>query len=585
MQRKIFFNFVVVLLVGVIISGFLSVRIIQEHYNDIIERRLISNAFLIRELEGERLIKYAGADMDDYLRRVKGLVNSRITIIDSEGKVLGDTEKDWSAMDNHSGRPEIVAAYNGQTGISKRYSQTLGVDLLYIALPIYTNGEIQGVLRLSNPLYEINQLVSKLYVGAIISIFTGLLVASLLGYRMAANITKPVKEMTIVAADISKGQFEKRIILNSRDEMGQLASSINYMASTLNETISSIKEKNIRMEAILSGVVNGIIAVDSAKRILFINPVAASLLGIEDISVTGKHILQVIRNNQLDDQLKSIINENDYIDTELLISFPEEKILKIYANPIRYMEKEDDIGIIIIIQDISELRKLEKMRSEFVANVSHELKTPLTSIKGFVETLKNGALEDEETSIRFLNIIEDEADRLNRLISDILSLSELENRRTRYMIDSIDVKSVISEVVSMLSNQAEKKSIDLSFTAADNLRMIYGERDNLKQMLINLIDNAVKYTPEGGRVEVHTINQDNRIVIVIKDNGIGIPKEHIPRLFERFYRVDKARSRKVGGTGLGLAIVKHIVKLFDGEIEVESTVGKGTKFTIILPIE
>ncbi len=583
MQKKIFFNFVIILLVGVLISGFLSVRIIQSYYNSTIVQKMESNSYLIKDLIGHKLINGEKEQLDKYLLEIKDAVLARITIIDINGIVLNDTDRDSSTMENHSDRPEIKQALAGRTGNSKRYSNTLKTHLLYIAQPLYSNGSIQGVLRLSTPLYEINSIVGKLYRSTIISIITGLLVASFLGFRVAVRITKPIKEITQIASLITKGQFEKRINLIEEDEIGQLASSINFMASTLNDTINSIKDKNIKMEATLSSVMNGIIAIDSKNKILFINPVAFSLLNIKDKDIIGKHFLQVVRNNQLDDFLKTIIKESNFQDIEICLDYPEEKILKIYTNPIRHIDKEDVMGIIIVVQDITELRKLERMRSEFVANVSHELKTPLTSIKGFVETLKGGAIEDQEAAIKFLNIIEDEADRLNRLISDILSLSELENKKNRNNFETIDINNTILEVVSMLTNQAMKKNIIVSSDLTKHIMQIYGDKDKFKQMIINLLDNAIKYTPDNGKVKVQAYDNANSIIINIIDNGIGISKEHIPRLFERFYRVDRARSRRVGGTGLGLAIVKYIIKLFNGEINVESTVGKGTKFQIILP--
>jgi two-component system phosphate regulon sensor histidine kinase PhoR len=308
------------------------------------------------------------------------------------------------------------------------------------------------------------------------------------------------------------------------------------------------------------------------------------MLNISDKNVSGKFLLEVIRNNEIDNMVKDILENQSFEEKEISLNYPEEMIYRLYSNTIKHPESNKIIGIIIIIQDITEIKRLERMRSEFVANVSHELKTPLTSIKGFVETLKAGAIEDITASERFLNIIDDEADRLYRLITDILSLSELENRRYRPISEKIDTFEVIEEIVSMLQNQAAKKRINLSAKVDESISCLYGDPDQFKQMLINLIDNAVKYTPEEGTVAVAAYNFENAVIIKIIDNGIGISKEHIPRLFERFYRVDKARSRNVGGTGLGLAIVKHIVKLFKGSIEVNSEVGKGTEFTLNIPI-
>ncbi|HRU42214.1 MAG TPA: ATP-binding protein [Candidatus Diapherotrites archaeon] len=340
----------------------------------------------------------------------------------------------------------------------------------------------------------------------------------------------------------------------------------------------------------MSSMINGIIAVDNSEEILFINPVAESLLGITDREVTGKHILQVVRNNSIDNYLKKILMNKEFFSTEVNFDDSNEKILKLYANPIKQNGANDIEGIIITIQDVTELRKLERIRTEFIANVSHELKTPLTSIKGFAETLKSFDFDDRQDAIRFLNIIEDEAERLYRLINDILSLSELEQRKTKALRDKIDIEKAVEEVLSVLKSQSDKKNIRLSVKIREGLDSLSGDGDKFKQMLINLIDNAVKYTPENGKVSIEAYKQSHdadldKLIIKVKDNGIGIPKQHIPRLFERFYRVDKARYRSIGGTGLGLAIVKHIVILFNGEIEVTSEVGKGTEFRIILPLK
>lgn len=588
MQRKIFLNIVVVLLVGVVICGLLSARVVERNFNSSIEKSLITESGLVRELVGESLLSNRN-DIGEYIGKIKQTTNTRVTILDVLGNVIIDTEKDFSTMDNHSKREEIAAALKGEVGKSIRYSDTLKVDHMYVAQPIFKEGRVIGVVRLAEPLYEINELLGKLYINILIAVLVGLLAASMLGYRMAANITRPLREITYAAENISKGHFDKHINVENRDEVGILAHSINDMASKLNETIMSLQDKNIRLEAIMSSVVNGIIAIDSSERILFINPMAEKLLDVHDREIVGKHLLQVVRNNSLDNYLNTILKDKKYFDTELTLDGSSEKVLKFYANPIKQTDKTDIKGVIITIQDITELRKLERIRTEFVANVSHELKTPLTSIKGFVETLKMNDMENLQDNRRFLDIIEDEANRLYRLINDILSLSELEQKKFIAKKERINVEKSIMEVVSMLKAQRESKNIELSVNIREGLASLNGEADKLKQMLINIIDNAIKYTPENGRVEVEAYNQQEEqggssVVIKVADNGIGIPKQYIPRLFERFYRVDKARSRKVGGTGLGLAIVKHIVILFNGRIEVNSEVGEGTEFKIILPV-
>lgn len=588
MQRKIFIYIVIVLLVGVMICGVLSARVVERNLMNSIERDLTTESGLVRELVGENLISNSG-DIDVYIKKIKQTTNARVTILDVMGNVLIDTEKESSTMDNHSKRVEVADALKGEVGKSIRYSYTLKVDLMYIAQPIYKGSNIIGVVRLAMPLYEIKDLVNKLYTNIFIAVLAGLLAASLLGYRMSVLVTRPIKEITYAAERISKGQFDKQINISSKDEVGILANSINDMAAKLNETFMSLQDKNLKLEAIMSSVVNGIIAIDSNEKILFINPVAIRILNISEKDAVGKHLLRVVRNNAIDKYMNSILKDGKFFDTEITLEGQDEKILKFYANPIRQTEKSDMKGIIITIQDITELRKLERMRTEFVANVSHELKTPLTSIKGFVETLKMNGMDNPDDNLRFLGIIEDEADRLYRLINDILSLSELEQRKAKIKRESISVSRSVAEVVEMLKKQSDEKHIELSVKLQDGLKNLEGDPDQLKQMLINLVDNAIKYTPENGRIEVEAYNTadeggNQAVIIKVRDNGIGIPQQHLPRIFERFYRVDKARSRKVGGTGLGLAIVKHVVILFNGKIEVYSDEGKGTEFTISIPV-
>ncbi len=587
MQKRVFFNIVLVLLLGVCISGILSARVVERNFRSNIEQRLMSESRLLSELAADRLMKDTGKAADS-INELKSMMEARITVIDLQGNVLADTERNYSDMDNHSGRPELSDALKGNIGKSIRYSDTLEVDLMYVAHPIYKEGSVAGAVRLSKPLYEINALLSKLYVNICIAVVAGILAASLLGYGISVSVTRPVKEITYTASRIAEGKFDRQINISGKDEIGVLADSINNMAAKLNDMIMKLQDKNIRLESIMSSMVNGIIAIDNSERVLFINPAAERLMKITDKEIVGKHMLQVIRSNSIDNYLKRILKDKEFFDTEITIEDPVERIFKLYANPINKNDTVDMQGIIITIQDITELRKLERMRTEFVANVSHELKTPLTSIKGFAETLKSGDIVDSKDAVRFLDIIEDEADRLYRLINDILALSELEHKKTKMIIEEINVGKMIEEVLSMLKSQSESKNIQLSMNIEKGLKSIKGDADKVKQMLINLVDNAIKYTPEKGQVLVEAYNLEeessgDKIIIKVKDNGIGIPKQHIPRLFERFYRVDKARSRKVGGTGLGLAIVKHIAILLNGEIEVESEVGRGTEFRIIIP--
>lgn len=583
MQRKIFVYIMLVLLTTLIISSFFTAQTIKNLNLSQIEGKLVSETYILSKMLSEDIQLDNIGHIKTVLREVSDRLDIRITVVDKYGKVIGETSYDPSHMENHLQRPEIQAALHGGLGKAIRFSSTMNIDFLYIAQPIYKDENIIGIVRLSTPLKEIDGIMRSINSNLIIALIPGLLLSLLLVYIITISISRPIKEIKNAAVDITKGKLDSSINIIRNDEIGELAKAIDFMAASLRDKINSIKDKNTKMEAILSSVVNGIIAVDSNENILFINPIAQEMLNITETDIVGKHMLRVIRNNKIDNILKDILKNKSFEESDITINYPSEKIFRLYSNAIKYPESDRIIGIIIIIQDITEIKNLEKMRSEFVANVSHELKTPLTSIKGFVETLKAGAIEDNDAAVRFLSIIEDEANRLNRLISDILSLSEIENKKSKPRNEIIDTQEKIMEIVSLLQNQAVHKSISLNAKIDADLSKLKGDTDQFKQMLINLIDNALKYTSEGGTVEVAAYNLENNVVIRIKDNGIGIPKEHIPRLFERFYRVDKARSRNVGGTGLGLAIVKHIVLQFKGKIEVQSEVGKGTEFILSIP--
>jgi len=418
----------------------------------------------------------------------------------------------------------------------------------------------------------------------IIGILFGLIVSNFFGYRLIKGIVQPINEITDVAKEITKGNYEHRIEIKSIDEIGQLSFAINTMSDKLQETIDELYDRNAKLEAILKSLVNGVVAFDENERILLINDSARTMLGIKDNYAVGKHILDVVRNSKFHDVLEKIIKDKGYnIDNFEIDTF--NKHLKIYSSPIVHQVTHKKLGFVVIINDITEIRKLEKIRSDFVANVSHELRTPLTSIRGFIETLREGAIDNIERRDRFLEIIEFEAERLTRLINDILTLSEIENLKEGFVKEDIVIDEEINEIFYIMEKTAEDKNIKLIKDLNCKDVVIKTSKDRLRQMIINLVDNGIKYTPEGGYVKVTTTDMENNIVIEVEDSGIGISKENIPRLFERFYRVDKGRSRKLGGTGLGLAIVKHIVESMKGSITVESEVAKGTKFTIVLPKE
>ncbi|WP_423229830.1 two-component system histidine kinase PnpS [Clostridium aceticum] len=551
-----------------------------------LEEKLISNAVLIQEFikeDDNNFLNTTG--LQEKMQDLGDQITTRITIIDEYGNVLVETFKKEGIIENHRDRPEIQAAYRGEVGKAIRYSNTVDLDMLYIALPLHTD-EGNVVVRLAVSLLEIKKINQTLFYYIAISIGSGLIIAALIGYRFIEKIMEPIKEMTEVSKKMATGRLGLRVYVPSKDEIGELADHFNHMAVRLEEMIAKLSDSNTKFKALLTSITNPIIAVDNKKNVILLNTAAEKLFNIEGKDAIGKHILEVIRNNRLDEEIKKVLQDNIETQIEINVKDPQEKNLKVYTNLIR-LENDPNktIGLVTVIEDITEIRKLEKIRSHFVTNVSHELKTPLTSISGFVETLKSNTIEDEETKQRFLDIIDIETERLKRLIEDILTLSEIENSQHRALQEEVFPTNMMRQVEEMMRPIASNKGIELSSEIDMNLPMIYGNKDWFKQMLINLIDNAIKYTPSGGKVLLTGYKKYHNIVITVKDTGIGIPKKDLPRLFERFYRVDKARSRKVGGTGLGLAIVKHIILSFKGRIKVNSEQGKGSEFTVILPIE
>lgn len=587
MFKKLMGAYTALILIGVLITGLLSMEIAKNYYYNSIEEKLISDAKLIRKEISKDAEEDSEPEYEKLCAEYSSIIGERITVIGIDGKVLGDSELEAENMENHINRPEVREALKHGLGESTRKSDSLGAELLYIALPYTAGKDVAGIIRVSIPLNSINDIKKRIWGYIFLAIFAGISVAVILGYRYLYGVTRPIKEITEAAGTIARGKFDKRVNVQTDDEIGELGKTFNYMAQKLNNTIDELRDDKSKIEAILTSSINGVIAVDNNGKIMIINPVAERLLDIQEKNVSGKDLFELARNDEAVSAVKKILEPGKEGPLEFNFSWPEEKIIRTYSAPItlkgRYART---IGTLIIAQDITDIRKLEKIRSDFVANVTHELRTPLTSIRGFIETLKDGAVEDTVRCNRFLEIIDIEAERLERLIDDILLLSEIENKPFILQVDRIDIEKTVEEdILSIFKKRAEDKNILLRTYFQNNLPVLNMNIDRFKQMMINLVDNAIKYSPHAGEVLVSAYSKNNKMVLKIKDTGIGIPEEHQERLFERFYRVDKGRSRKLGGTGLGLAIVKHIVLSADGTIKVSSQPGVGTEFKIEIPLK
>lgn len=567
-----------------ILMGFYLAKILENSYLQTQQELLYRESNLIgqvvrlteADLRMERLAKEV--EMIAYNEEV------RITVINSEGDVLFDNYSAPQGMENHLLRPEFQTALEGKTGISRRYSETLGEEMMYVAVPVTRGTEIIGAVRSAMNMEGIAGAIHQMWFSVLTGLFVTLVISSIVVSRISFSITRPIEEITRVARNITQRQFASRVRIKATDEIGQLAGAINFMASSLEQQMREISENQQRLSGVLNNMTSGVMLVNEQRRIQLVNPAAEKLLGASGSDVVGKLHIEAGKNIGLSQYIDRCLETGEKFREEVHVFYPQERILD--ANFAPYLNfKGEAMGVVVVLHDITEIRRLEKMRSDFVANVSHELRTPITSIKGFTETLLDGAMYEEETCRNFLQIISDESERLYRLIRDILDLSKIEQKRITLQPQRICLQELISSAAALLREQAQRKNLTVRLPEPQPPIWLTADKDCLQQILLNLLANAVAYTPENGMIAIEAETEGKNVKLMVRDTGIGIPEEDLPRIFERFYRVDKARSRDSGGTGLGLAIVKHLVEILQGEIHVESSEGAGTTFTVTLPAD
>ncbi|HEX3075383.1 MAG TPA: ATP-binding protein, partial [Lachnospiraceae bacterium] len=500
----------------------------------------------------------------------------RVTIIGSNGTVYADSDAQ-GILENHATREEVVRALKGEHVSIKRYSKTMGTYYTYSAVPI-SNHNFSGVLRISLPLSALNTLNANLYKSVTGTIVLCLIAAAIIAALFTKHLSKPIDDITKAAEKIADGDYRTKIFTNESNQVGRLADSFNRMSENLRGSIAQLTHRNIEFEAMLKSMDSGVIAIDNHDKIIFTNDSFKKLCECSE-EIVNQYFYTVIRNSVLFHIISEVREQKNTIMKEGSLERANDKIIRVTATPL-IDEADEELGILLILEDITQIRKLERMRRDFVSNVTHELKTPLTSIRGFVDTLKSGALKDEKVAYRFLDIIDIESERLTSLINDILLLSEIESKDD-YDILPCNMNALILQVTELLQTKLDGKMIQMKFPSTQ-VAPFKCNMNRMKQLLINLLDNAIKYT-ENGTITIDCKQEDEKLVITVEDTGIGMEEEHLERIFERFYRVDKGRSRKMGGTGLGLSIVKHIVELYNGTIQVDSKLGVGTKFTIRFP--
>lgn len=546
--------------------------------------QLITQAKITEELVRDYYFAPGGRErLDAKVKDLRSQTGLRITIITAEGSVIADSYGAVDNLDNHGDRPEVNEAFSGRTGNSIRYSATMQENLLYTAVPLMHQGKVVGAVRLAvslAPLEAKFTVVSSVLLAAFALTFMLAIVVSI---RLAGKFTSPLEEITRVAQQMAEGNLDKRVHIRTGDEIELLAHTLNKLASSLDDTVNETLAEKRKLELILAHMDNAVILFDRFGRMATFNEMAKKTFDISE-SMLGKHNIQIIGNSALNQALQGTVAAGENRSIELRIEHRGgSRVFQLSLVPITHDSGVN--GVLCVFHDITALQKLHERQVDFVANASHELATPLTAIKGFAETLLDGALEDRDLSTKFLTIIHSEADRMHRLVNDLLQLAKLDSSEySRHIqLESILLQPFIDSAVRELSPQWQRKQLSLSVEADANLSVM-ANSDWLKQVFINLLDNAIKYTPQGGNVRILCQSGGTQAQVSISDTGIGIPEGDLPLIFDRFYRVDKARSRHAGGTGLGLAIVKFIVEALGGRIWVKSKVNSGTTFTFTLPL-
>jgi len=559
-------------------------RSLRAFFLRITTQDLEARAILLRPEIEELLAASSEGMVDPLCKRLGAGSKTRITVILPDGKVIGDSEKNPEEMDNHGSRPEVVEVLEGGVGSSSRYSKTLQQKMMYVAVPLRAGDRIAGVLRTSTPVTVIDHALSSIYKRIAMGGLVIALLAAWISWVNARRITTPLEQIRRRAQSIADGDLSSQIPTRGPEEVMSLAEAMNQMATQLEERIQTILRQRKEQKAVFSSISEGVLAVDENGLLISINRAAARLFNVDRKEVRGKTIQEVISNPDLRYFIVQSLSAPGGLEDEITLDAAgDPRYLQAHGRPL-VDEAGQSMGAVVVLNDVTRLRRLEHARRDFVANVSHELRTPVTSIKGFVETLRDGALDNPEDARHFVDIINRQADRLDAIIEDLLSLARIERdtESRDITLTEVPLYDVIHSAVLAVTPQAKAKNSAIDIHCPAELTALINA-PLLEQAIINLVDNAIKYNDAEAPIRIDVAETDSEIQLKVSDKGMGVEAKHLPRLFERFYRVDKGRSRQVGGTGLGLAIVKHIAIAHNGSITVESAFGSGSTFTLHIP--
>lgn len=589
-SRKLALAFCLTLAATMLATDLLLSRSLRRHFLSQLTSSLQTQAVIMgSSMNPARFDRTDKTELYSAAQRYGRACSCRVTLIHENGTVLGDSGVSWedlSSVENHRGRPEVAEALAGGAGQAVRRSGTVHEDLLYAAMPLFLDGKVAGVVRVAMPLDQVDRKVGEMR-KASAAVFIALSALGLIIVMgTARSLSKPVSELSRTAERLASGDYTARTRLHSVDELGRLGETFNLLAETVQSSIAELSLKESRLSSMLANMVEAVVAVDKDMCILAVNPSLRRLFSLGASSAEGRPFLEVLRHAQLNGLLERVIeNHREHqrgVVSELSVFADQERHFEARAVPI--VSGDECSGGLLVLHDITRLRELEQVRREFVANVSHELRTPLTSIRAFTETLLSGGLEDVKNNRDFVATIDHDAERMSRLVEDLLDLSSIESGRRRPQREPTDLLEIARVAVMGFKPSAERRRIAIEIVENRELPRVPADKRQMRQVFTNLIDNAVKYNKVDGKVVVAAIAEGGRVDVTVRDTGLGIPPEDLPRVFERFYRVEKARSRELGGTGLGLSIVKHIVEAHEGSIDVESAEGRGSTFRFSLPL-
>jgi two-component system phosphate regulon sensor histidine kinase PhoR len=573
---KLLLAFVATGVLVVTIAGFLIERQLKSDLIRWIENEMTAEANIISLMPMEEIAKQAVELAERSL--------SRLTLIDASGRVIADTDLSDVEMDSHLNRSEIQEARLKGNGSSIRYSHSLKMDMLYVAFLLGDRKQPKGYIRLSRSLQEvkdpIDQLRQTVMKDLILVVFFSLLIALLFSLRLIS----PIRKLAAFTGKARIGNVNGQIMIDSQDEIGALAGNINAIVEALQEKIRNADEERRKLHAVFTGMVEGIVVLDSRHRIETINHGMEEMIGPRSAEIFGRTILEAFRNIPLHDALERFRTTREKVVQEITLGDEKPTVMDVTISAVQGKDGGEQ-KTMLVFHDVTRIKKLERIRTDFVANVTHEIRTPLTAIIGFVETLQQGAIDDRRKALEFLRTIHENAQRLNRLVDDLLILTGIELGETNFLLERLTIEDALDQALAVVADRVSEKKLKLLKEIRQDVPPIRADRDRLVQILLNILDNAVKFTPAEGTITIMASpGAEGKLIVRIADTGVGIPKGEIPRLGERFYRADKTRSRELGGTGLGLSIVKHLMNAHQGQMVIESSLGRGTTVSLHFPL-